>query len=121
MIRAFLIFIALNTASVYLVSYLLDQFVVTGGPMGFVVVGICIGLLNLFVKPILKVLSLPLIFLTVGIFIILINALILWLAQIFVSFLDISGVTLTINGIWTYVVAVLLFGILNYLFQKLIR
>ena len=121
MIRFLLIFLALNTASVYFVSRLLDNFEITGGVMGYVLVGVIIGLLNLFVKPILKVLSLPFIFLTIGLFIIIINAAILWLAEFVVEFLGVGGITFTITGIGTYVVAVISLGIVNYIFQKLIR
>jgi len=121
MIRALIIFLALNTVSVYLVHQLLEGVVITGGVWGFVLVGSIVGLLNLFVKPILKVLSLPFIFLTVGLFLILINALILWLAQQFVAFLEFESITFVIDGIGTYVVSVLLMGVFNYLFQKLLR
>ena len=121
MIRFLLIFLALNTASVYFVSRLLDNFEITGGVMGYVLVGVIIGLLNLFVKPILNVLSLPFIFLTIGLFIIIINAAILWLAEFVVEFLGVGGITFTITGIGTYVVAVISLGIVNYIFQKLIR
>lgn len=121
MIRALLTFLALNTLSVYLVHQLLDGFVITGGAWGFIVVGSIIGLLNLFLKPILRVLSLPFIFLTVGLFLVLINAVILWLAQQLVSFLELEGITFIVEGMVTYVVAVLLLGVFNYLFQKLIR
>ena len=87
MFRAILIFVALNTASVYLVHQILDGFVVTGGTIGFLLVGAIIGLLNLFLKPVLRILSLPFIFLTAGLFVVVLNAAILWLVvQIVVSF-----------------------------------
>lgn len=121
MIRSLITFLALNILSVYLVHQLLDGFIITGGTTGFVVVGVVIGLLNVFVKPLLKVLSLPFIFLTIGLFLIIVNAAILWLAENFVTFLDIPNVTFMIEGMGTYAVAVLLLGILNYLFQKVLR
>lgn len=121
MIRALVSFLALNTVSVYLVDQLLDGFFVTGGAWGYVLVGVVIGLLNLFVKPILKVLSLPFIFLTAGLFMILVNAVILWLAQKAVVFVGIEGMSLVIEGVGTYVVAVIVLGIINYLFQKIFR
>jgi len=121
MFRALLVFLALNTASVFLVHQLLDGFIVEGGTLGYVLIGVMIGFLNLFVKPVLKVLSLPFIFLTAGLFVIFINALIIWLTQSLVNFVDIAGISLTIEGMGSYIAAVLLFGILNYIFQKLLR
>lgn len=119
--RNLLVFVALNTASVYLVSQVLDAFSVSGGTIGYVVVGIIIGFLNLFIKPVLKMLSLPFIFLTAGLFVIVLNAAILWLAQVFIAFLDFPGIALSIDGFGAYVAAVILLGILNYLFQKILR
>ena len=121
MISAIVSFLALNTISVYLVDQLLDGFLVTGGAWGYVLVGVIIGLLNLFVKPILKVLSLPFIFVTAGLFMILVNGVILWLAKEGVAFLSIEGISLIIDGWWWYAVAVLVLGIINYLFQKVLR
>lgn len=120
MVRAIISFLALNTISVYLVSQLLDGFIITGGVWGFVLVGTIIGILNVFVKPILKVLSLPFIFLTVGFFLLIINALILWMAEGAVVFLNFEGITFIIEGIGTYLVSVIILGFVNYLFQKLI-
>ena len=119
--RNLFIFVALNTASIYLVSQLLDTFVVSGGTLGYVIVGIIFGLLNLFLKPILRVLSLPFIFLTVGLFVIVLNAAILWLSETIIAFLDFPGIALTIEGFGTYVVAVIFLGLFNYIFQKLLR
>ncbi len=119
--RSFLIFIALNTASVYLVQQILDDFVVTGGTAGFVFIGIIIGFLNVFIKPLLKILSLPFIFLTAGLFVLVLNAFILWIAQHIVNGVDISGISLMIDGVGTYAAAVVLLGFSNYIFQKLLR
>lgn len=119
--KSFLVFIALNTASVYVVQNILDDFVVTGGTLGFVLVGAIIGLLNLFVKPLLKIFSLPVIFLTAGLFVLVLNAFILWIAEASVSFLHIGDISLQINGVGTYTAAVVLFGFLNYFFQKIFR
>ena len=121
MFRALLLFVAINTASVYVVHNLLDHFIVTGGTLGYVLVGVILGLLNLFIKPVLKILSLPFIFLTAGLFVVILNTLILWIAVQLIAILDVAGITLSITGVWTYVVAVCAFGIINYLFQKLIR
>jgi putative membrane protein len=45
----------------------------------FLVLGIVLGLLNYFLKPLLKTLSLPLEIITLGLFTIVINMVILWL------------------------------------------
>jgi len=120
MLRSILFFLALNALSVYLVQQLLDGFVVTGGILGTVFVGSVIGLLNVFVKPILKVLALPFVFLTLGLFVIVINALILWLAEQAVALIDVQSIHFNIDGVFTYLVAAVILGVLNFAFQKVL-
>ena len=58
----------------------------------FAVLGLVLGLLNYFLKPILKAISLPLEFITLGLFTIVINMAILWLIDLLFDELYISGV-----------------------------
>lgn len=120
MIRYLVLFLVLNTVSVYLVDQLLDGFTITGGWYGYLLVGSVIGALNLFLKPVLKILALPFIFLTLGLFVIVINALILYLAEQLVAVLDISSIQLVIEGIVTYIVAVIVLGLLNFASHKIL-
>lgn len=48
-------------------------------------VAIALGLLNFFVKPVLKLLTLPITILTLGLFLLVINAIIIYLAGFFVD------------------------------------
>jgi putative membrane protein len=48
-------------------------------PQGLLVATLVLGLLNAFIRPILMVLSLPLVFVTLGLFILIINAVLLYL------------------------------------------
>lgn len=56
-----------------------------------VVVAVLLGLLNLIVKPILVVLTLPVTILTLGLFIFVINAGIFWFVSTFVEGFTVSG------------------------------
>ena len=58
-----------------------------------IIVAIVLGLLNLIVKPILVILTLPITILTLGLFLLIINALIILLADKFVS-------GFTVDSIW---------------------
>ncbi len=107
--------IVLNGLALYAVTYLLDDVHFRGGLKFFVVGGIIIGLLNTLVKPILKVVSLPLVFITAGVFLIVINTLILWLAKEIIDILHFKDIVLEIQGVVTYLVAGFLFGIINWL------
>lgn len=57
-----------------------------------VLIGIALGLANSFVKPILKIITLPLRILTFGLFGLLINMLIIWLIDVFFPELIIDGI-----------------------------
>jgi putative membrane protein len=68
--------------------------------------GLILGILNTFVKPLLKLLSLPLILITGGLFLIIINVIILMLVTWIVP-------ELIIPDFITYLIAAILLGILN--------
>lgn len=55
------------------------------------IVALVIGLINVFIRPIVTILTLPINFLTLGLFTFVINALMLWLAAALVAGFEISG------------------------------
>lgn len=75
-----LIRILVTAVLVMLIAYLLPGVHVTGF-MQAIYVAIILGLLNLFVKPILVILTLPVTILTLGLFLLVINALIVMLCS----------------------------------------
>lgn len=58
---------------------------------GAVIFAIVLGLLNLFVKPVLQLFGLPLTIITLGLFALVINALIILLADYFIDSMEVSG------------------------------
>lgn len=58
-----------------------------------VLAGIILGLINFFIKPILKVITLPLRILTFGLFGLVINMLMVWLVDLIFPELIIQGIT----------------------------
>ena len=74
-----------------------------------IVVALVLALLNLIVKPILVLLTLPVTILTLGLFLIVINAIIILLVDAFVG-------GFTVSGFWIAV----LFSILLSIFQSLL-
>jgi putative membrane protein len=57
-----------------------------------ILIGIVLGLVNFFIKPIFKIVTLPLRILTFGLFGFVINMLMIWLVDIFFPELVISGI-----------------------------
>ncbi len=75
--------------------------VVVNGFVEALIVAVVLGLLNVIVKPILVVLTIPITILTLGVFLFVINALIILLADHFID-------GFSVNGFWT----ALLFSVL---------
>jgi putative membrane protein len=56
-----------------------------------ILVALVLGLLNTFVKPILKLLSLPITIMSLGLFLLVINVIIIYIAAFFISGFSVSG------------------------------
>jgi putative membrane protein len=76
----FLISLLGTAASVWVAVWLIDGFEFSGEWWQFLIVAAIVGLANAIVKPILKLLSLPIVILTLGLFLIVVNALVLQFA-----------------------------------------
>jgi len=82
----------------------------TGNFQMLLIIGAVLGLVNFFIKPILKAISLPIRILTLGLFSLIINMAMVWLIEIlFPESLDIKGL---IPLFWTTVII----WILNFFF-----
>ena len=86
-----LVQILLNGLGVVLAAYLVPGVTYTGGLLYLVLVGLVIGLINLLVKPLVTLLSLPAIILTLGLFYLVVNGAMFWLAGAFLDGLSIDG------------------------------
>lgn len=80
-----------NILALYLADLWVAGFAVSGGWAGYIVAGIVLGILNLIVGPILKIISFPLIVVSLGLFLIVINAVILWLAAQLTNYIVIEN------------------------------
>lgn len=93
----FLTRIISNIAGLYAAVFFVSGFSMTGDWRGYLLAGTALGLLNLIVRPVLKILSFPLIILTLGLFTLVINVAILWAITYifpFVAFQDIIALLL---------------------------
>lgn len=116
-----LITIIANALALFLVSKILDGFVFEGGLIAPVVVAAILAFLNFILKPILKLLSFPLVFLTGGLFLIVLNAFILYLADYVLAVLDFDGVDLQVDTVLTYLLAAVIFGLANWLIHWFLK
>lgn len=110
-----------NGAALFLASRVLDGLIFTGGIPTYLIVAAILSILNFVLKPILKILSFPLIFISGGLFLIVINALILYLAQHLLTTMDFSGLSMTVDGPLTYLLAAAIFGLANWLIHWFLK
>jgi putative membrane protein len=92
MIRRFLLKIIVSGLALWVADHFLTGFGVSGGLWGYATAGFALGALNTFVRPLLKILTFPLILITFGLFSALINALMLWLAADLTGLVTIAGI-----------------------------
>ena len=78
------------------------------------VVGACLTLFNMFIKPIIKVLTLPLNILTLGLFSLVVNSVLFWYLGTFIKGFEVSTFTAAFIG-------ALVVSIINWLFSKVFR
>ena len=118
----FLIWVVVNALALAAAAWLLDGITVTGDSEGarvltMLVVGLVFGLVNTFVTPVVKLLSLPFILLTLGLLIFVINALMLLLTSWIAGLL---GVGFHVDGFWTAVWGAIIVSIASWILNLLI-
>ena len=123
MIKTFILRLLANAAALYFVVYLLQPaFQITGLVKGFLITALIFGVLNSFVKPVLKLLTLPLILVTAGLFALVINMFVVWFAQYALDILAFEGVAIIITGgFLTYLYVGFLMSIANVIINWLTK
>ena len=86
-----LIRLFVNAAALWVAAQLIDGIALTGQIGGILFVALIFGLINAVIGPILKILSFPFILVTLGLFTLVINGLLLWLTAWLSANLSVSG------------------------------
>ena len=102
----------INGFAVYATAYLLSGVEVSGFGVALLV-ALVLAVLNVLVKPILILLSLPVTILTLGLFTFVIDAVIVLLASKIVR-------GFVIDGFWTAIVFSIVLAIISYVLEKLV-
>ncbi len=82
--------LAISSASIIVAAYILPG-VQLDSPITAIIVAIVLGALNLVIKPLLSILTLPITVLTFGLFAFVVNALIILLADFLIKGLVVDG------------------------------
>lgn len=101
----------LNALAVVLTAYLLPGASVTDFWTALIV-ALVLSLVNIFIKPLLIVFTIPITLVTLGLFLLVINAMMILLTDYFVSGFD-------VDGFWWAVLFSLILSLFNSLFEDL--
>lgn len=88
-----LVRLLITAGAVYLVAHLLPGVSMRGEPLDYLVVALIFAVVNLLVRPVVKLFSLPFIVLTLGLFLLVVNAAMFALTAALTDRLDIDGFT----------------------------
>src|ERR671937_2417681 len=103
---------AINAAALWVADALFDG-VRIHGAWAYIIGAAVLGIANAILKPVLAVLTLPLIILTLGVFYFVINIAMLLLAEWIAP-------NFSIDGFWTYVGAVVIIWLVNWAAHSLV-
>lgn len=108
-----------TAASLWVAVWLVDGFEFGGEWWQFLIVAAIMGLVNVLVKPVLRLFSLPLILLTFGLFLLVINALMLWIVVGLSGALELG---LTSDGFfWETFLASIVVSIVSWILGAVLR
>ncbi len=97
----FLFRIVANALAVLVAARFVPDVLYNYEPLSLLKIAVILALVNVFIKPVLKLLFSPLILLTLGLFIIVINVFMVWLAAYFAPELLITGIA---AYFWTMII-----------------
>lgn len=103
----------LNAVSLLAVAYLLPGIVVASFGSALIA-ALVLGLLNALVKPVLIFLTLPITIVTLGLFLIVLNALLFWFAGSILKGFQ-------VNGFWWAVAGAILYSLISGLLSNLVN
>ena len=91
----------LNAFALLVVAYFIPGIYMTGLDVALIA-AVLIGLVNMLIRPILVVLTLPITLLTLGLFILVINGFLFWLVGRYLQGFDVSTIMAGILGALAY-------------------
>lgn len=109
----FLIKLFLNAVAIFFLATVLNGVQVDGYTTA-IIVAIVLGLLNTLVKPVLVLLTIPITILTLGLFLLIINAIIILLTDALIS-------GFSVNSVWTAIIFSLLLSVLQWVLHSFLK
>ena len=93
----FLARLLVNAAALWVATRVVPGVTFAGGWLPLLAVAVVFGVVNAFIRPVAKILTFPLIIVTLGIFALVVNGLMLWLTS---SLSEALGLGFHVGGFW---------------------
>jgi len=113
----FVLRLVINAAALWVATRLVPGVTFQGSGVAFLGVGLTFGVVNAFIRPVAKILTFPLILLTLGLFALVVNGLMLWLTSSLSSSL---GLGFHVTGFWPAFWGALVVSIVSALLSLMI-
>ena len=114
----FLVRLLVNAAALWVATAIVPGVAYTGGTLPFLGVALVFGVVNATLGPVAKILTFPLIILTLGVFALVINGLMLWLTS---SLSEVLGLGFHVRGFWAAFFGALVVSIVSTVLSFAIR
>jgi putative membrane protein len=114
-LRAILVRWAVVAVAFAITAWLIDGMTISGGVFEYLWLALLFGIVNAFIGTIIRILTLPLTILTLGLFSIVVNALVLVITDSLSSSLDID------SFFWTAILAALVLSIVSTLLDLVVK
>ncbi len=106
----FLIRLLVNAAALWVAARVVPGVSYDGGWLPFLGVALVFGFVNAFIRPVARILTLPLIVVTLGLFSLVVNGLMLWLTSALSGALDLG---FHVRGFWSAVFGALVVSLVG--------
>ena len=119
----FLVRVVLNAVGLAVAVFLIDGIVVdtdnTAAKIGtYLLVGLVVGVVNAVIRPVAQLLSCPLTLLTLGLFALVVNALLFWASA---TVVDTAGIPFHVDGFWAAFWGAIVVSIVSWLLSLIVR
>jgi len=107
----FIVRLIINIVAILIISYLFPSLIWVDSFWAALVTAFLLGIVNAIIRPILVLLTLPLTLVTLGLFLLVINGLMLWLVSVLVRGFHVSG-------FWGAVLGSILISIVSWVLSR---
>jgi putative membrane protein len=114
----FLARLLVNAVALWVATAVVPGVTYDGGLLPFLAVAFVFGVINAFLRPVLKILTFPIIILTLGIFALVVNGLMLWLTS---SLSGALGLGFHVRGFWPAFWGALVVSIVSTILSMVVR